>query len=83
LKKLLAREKTDPQMANVAKMIAQLNQTLHRIDKLIVSQTPQIEQAMENLRQVSANLRELTENLKKHPSELIFSQPPPESEVPK
>ncbi|MHC4060467.1 MAG: MlaD family protein [Planctomycetota bacterium] len=83
LKKLLAREKTDPQMANVARMIAQLNQTLHRIDKLIVSQTPQIEQAMENLRQVSANLSELTENLKKHPSELIFSQPPPESEVPK
>ncbi|MHC4167863.1 MAG: MlaD family protein [Planctomycetota bacterium] len=83
LKKLLASEKTDPQMANVAKMIAQLNKTLHRIDKLIVNQTPQIEQAMENLRQVSANLRELTENLKKHPSELIFSQPPPKSEAPK
>jgi phospholipid/cholesterol/gamma-HCH transport system substrate-binding protein/paraquat-inducible protein B len=81
LKKLLASEKTDPQMANVAKMIAQLNQTLYRIDKLIISQTPQIAQTLEDLRQVSANLREMTENLKKHPSESVFSQPPPKSEA--
>jgi ABC-type transporter Mla subunit MlaD len=81
LKKLLASEKTDPQMANVAEMIARLNQTLYRIDKLIVSQTPQIAQTLDDLRQVSANLREMTENLKKNPSESIFSQPPPKSEA--
>jgi len=81
LKKLLASEKTNARMANVPKMIGQLNATLQRIDKLIVSQTPQIEQALKDLRQTSANLKELTENLKKHPSEVIFSQPPPKSEA--
>jgi phospholipid/cholesterol/gamma-HCH transport system substrate-binding protein/paraquat-inducible protein B len=81
LKKLLASEKTNARMANVPKMIGQLNATLQRIDKLIVGQTPQIEQALKDLRQTSTNLKELTENLKKHPSELIFSQPPPKSEA--
>ncbi|MHC4388953.1 MAG: MlaD family protein [Planctomycetota bacterium] len=81
LKKMLASEKTDPQTANLPEMIARLNQTLRRIDKLIVSQTPQIAQTLEDLRQVSANLREMTENLKKNPSESIFSQPPPKWEA--
>ena len=81
LKKILASQKADPQMANLPEMIARLNQTLRRIDKLIISQTPQVAQTLENLRQVSANLREMTENLKKNPSESIFSQPPPKSEA--
>jgi phospholipid/cholesterol/gamma-HCH transport system substrate-binding protein/paraquat-inducible protein B len=83
LKQLLATEKADSELGNLPHLIAQLNRTLHRIDKLISSQTPQIEQALEDLRKVSANLEELTESLKKHPSQLIFSQPPPKSEVSK
>jgi phospholipid/cholesterol/gamma-HCH transport system substrate-binding protein/paraquat-inducible protein B len=83
LKRLIASEKPKSQTANLAEVIAQLNTTLRRIDKLVASQTPQIERALESLREVSRNLEELTESLKKHPSELIFSQPPPESEVPK
>jgi phospholipid/cholesterol/gamma-HCH transport system substrate-binding protein/paraquat-inducible protein B len=70
-------------MGNLPHLIAQLNRTLRRIDKLVSSQAPQIEQTLEDLRKVSANLEELTKNLKKHPAELIFSQPPPQSEVPK
>lgn len=81
LQKLLKSPKKESQMANIAVTVAQLNKTLLRIDKLVLSQTPQIEQAMEDLKQVSTNLKELTENLKKHPSELIFSQPPPKSEA--
>jgi phospholipid/cholesterol/gamma-HCH transport system substrate-binding protein/paraquat-inducible protein B len=83
LKKLVASEKIDSPAANLPDVIAQLGKTLRRIDKLVSSQTPQIEQALEDLRKVSANLEELTENLKKHPAELIFSQPPPKSEAPK
>lgn len=81
LQKLLKSPEKDSQMASIAVTVAQLNKTLLRIDKLVLSQTPQIEQALEDLKQVSTNLKELTENLKKHPSELIFSQPPPKSEA--
>ena len=64
-------------------MIANLNRTLVRIDKLILTQSPQIEQTLENLRGVSTNLKELTNELKQHPSQIIFSQPPSKSEISK
>ena len=84
LQELLKRpEKTESQMANVAVMIASLNRTLMRIDKLILTQSPQIELALENLREVSADLKELTSDLKQSPSQLIFSQPPSKSEISK
>jgi ABC-type transporter Mla subunit MlaD len=81
LQKLLKSPEKESQMANIAVMVAQFNKTLLRIDKLVASQTPQVEQVLEDLKKVSANLKELTESLKKHPSELIFSQPPPKSEA--
>jgi ABC-type transporter Mla subunit MlaD len=81
LQKLIASEKSKGQTTNVAEVVAQLNTTLRRIDKLVADQRPQVDEALENLRRISANLEELTENLKKQPSELIFSQPPPKSEV--
>jgi len=84
LQELLKRpEKTESQMANVAVMIASLNRTLMRIDKLVTTQSPQIELALENLREVSGDLKELTSDLKQHPSQLIFSQPPSKSEISK
>lgn len=81
LQELLKRPpKTDSQMANVAVMIANLNRTLMRIDRIVSSETPQIDQTLENLRVISENLKDLTGSLKQHPSQLIFSQPPPQSE---
>jgi paraquat-inducible protein B len=67
--------------ANVPAIAARLQDTLDRIDKLIASGRPDVEQSLENLRDISANLKELTESLKRHPSEAIFSQPPPKSEA--
>lgn len=80
LKNLLASEKSDSQAANLADAIAKLSRLLARIDTLVSRQTPQIEEALEDLRKVSSNLKEVTDTLKKDPS-IIFSQPPPESEV--
>jgi hypothetical protein len=34
-----------------------------------------------NFKEISDNLRKLTENLKQHPSDLLFSNPPPPSET--
>ncbi len=67
--------------ANIPAVTAQLKGTLERIDKLIASGRPDVEQSLENLRDISANLKDLTESLKRHPSEAIFSQPPPKSEA--
>jgi len=81
LQKLLQSPQEDSQMANIAVMVAQLNRTLSRIDKLIATQTPKAEQALNDLQKILANLSDLTESLKRHPSELIFSRPPPKSEA--
>ncbi|UCF14386.1 MAG: hypothetical protein JSW59_13305, partial [Phycisphaerales bacterium] len=82
LQELLKKpEKTQAQMANIAVMIANLNKTLMRIDRLILTQGPQIEQVLGNLREVSADLKELTGDLKQHPSQLIRSQPPSRPEI--
>jgi phospholipid/cholesterol/gamma-HCH transport system substrate-binding protein/paraquat-inducible protein B len=84
LQELLKKpEKTTSQMANIAAMVANLNKALLRIDRLLSNQTPQIEQTLENLRVVSEDLKELTSSLKQHPSQLIFSEPPSQSEVSK
>ncbi len=83
LQKLLKNPEKESQMGNIAVMVTNLNRTLLRIDKLVLSQTPQIEQALEDLKGASADLKELTSGLKQHPSQLIFSQPPPKSEVSK
>ena len=84
LQQLLSRpKKTDSQMANIAVLVANLNQTLLRIDKLVSSESPQIDQTLENLRVISENLKDLTGSLKRDPSQIIFSQPPPQSEATK
>ena len=62
-------------------MIARLNKTLYRIDKLISTEKPQIEVMLDNFKEISDNLKKLTENLKQHPSDLLFSNPPPPSET--
>jgi len=54
-----------------------LNLTLLRIDQLLSSQGPNINQTLINLREASANIRDMTENLKSNPSDIIFSKPPP------
>jgi ABC-type transporter Mla subunit MlaD len=64
-------------------MVSNLNRILSRIDKLVISQGPKIEQALDDLREVTADLKEITSGLKQHPSQLILSEPPPKSEVSK
>jgi paraquat-inducible protein B len=84
LQELLKRpEKTDSQMANIAVMVENLNRTLLRIDRLVMSQSPKIEQVLEDLKEVTADLKEITGSLKQQPSQLILSRPPPKSEVSK
>jgi len=81
LQTLLASPEPVSGQSNLPEMIARLNKTLVRIDKLISSERPQIEMILANFKEISDNLKTLTNNLKQHPSDLLFSQPPSKSEA--
>ena len=81
LQTLLASPEPVSGQSNLPEMIARLNKTLVRIDKLISSERPQIEMILANFKEISDNLKTLTNNLKQHPSDLLFSQPPSRSEA--
>lgn len=81
LQKLLVSPEPISGPSNLPEMIARLNKTLYRIDKLISTEKPQIEVMLANFKEISDNLKRLTENLKQHPSDLLFSKPPPPSET--
>ncbi|OQY03111.1 MAG: hypothetical protein B6I25_08435 [Planctomycetales bacterium 4572_13] len=79
--KLLENPTPGEDLANVAELIDQMNTTMARIDQLILAKSPQVLEMLENFKQMSENLKNMTEDLKKHPSELIFSQPPQKKEI--
>lgn len=81
LQKLLTSPEPVSGQSNLPEMIARLNKTLVRIDKLIATERPQIEMILANFKEISDNLKDLTRNLKQHPSDLLFSKPPSQSEA--
>ena len=76
---LVTRDSKQPP-TNIADALDRLNLTLLRIDQLLSSQRPNVNQTLINLREASANIRDLTENLKSNPSQIIFSKPPAQPE---
>ena len=60
---------------------SRLNIALHSFYDLINDQKGGLEEAGENIRIISENLRQLTENARRNPSQVIFGEPPPHSEV--
>ena len=81
LHKLLASPKPISGPSNLPEMVARLNKTLGRIDKLISTERPQIEIILANFKEISENMKDLTGSLKRRPSDLILSKPPLQSEV--
>jgi paraquat-inducible protein B len=81
LQKLLAAPEAVSGATNVPEAVARLNSTLTRLDRLMATERPEIEIILANFRELSDTLRELVATLKAHPSELLFSKPPPRSEV--
>lgn len=81
LNKLLASPKPISGPSNLPEMVARLNKTLGRIDKLISTERPQIEMILANFKEISDSMKDLTESLKRHPSDLLFSKPPSQSEA--
>ncbi len=69
MRKLVA----DPRLAA---SIVRLERTLARLDRLTGGSEGNLASTLENLRDISADLRELTESAKRHPSNLLFGEPP-------
>lgn len=76
LQDLLANPDPQRELDNLALLIDRFNQTLNRIDQLIVSQGPDLKETIDNLRQMSENLNYLSERIKDNPAEFLLSQPP-------
>jgi len=66
---------------DIPQVLARLDQTLKRMDQLLSGRESQIDDILANIGQASTNLLELTETAKKYPSQVIFGNPPPHSEV--
>jgi ABC-type transporter Mla subunit MlaD len=58
------------------KILAKLDHSLGRIDRLVAGRENDVAVTINNLRQITDNLRELSENAKRYPSGVIFGEPP-------
>lgn len=81
LQELLARPEKGEKLANISEAVDQLTTTLRRVNLLIVTQAPRIEDMLENFQRVSDDVKDLSAHLKRNPSDLLLSSPPRESEV--
>lgn len=76
LQALLASPDLEQQLDNIPVLVDEFSRTVSSLDKLLQSKEPQVEEILENIRQLSQNLNYLSERLKDNPSELLFSRPP-------
>jgi len=81
LLRLLADPESEAWQGSIPEAVGRLNRSLARIDALIASEQPQVDLVLVNILQISENLKDLTDLLKAHPSKLIRSSPPKQSEV--
>jgi paraquat-inducible protein B len=83
LRQLVKSPDTNVPSTNLPQVLAKLDSILERIDRQTAEKRPEIDQTISNMKSISDDIKELTEMLKKHPSEIIFSQPPAKSEMTK
>jgi paraquat-inducible protein B len=66
---------------NVPEVMARLGQTLSQVNNLLATERPEVQVILAQLRETMDNLNDLILNLQERPSDLLFSNPPRESEV--
>ena len=82
------REEIIPALSNIRKasettpeIMARVNIIQEGIADWIREQKGSLAEVVDNLQAISDNLRQLTENARRDPSQVIFGEPPPPSEV--
>lgn len=66
--------------AKLPQTLAQVDNTVKRLDGILLSGQGDVTTTLDNLAATSQNLRELTENAKRYPSQVLFGAPPPASQ---
>ena len=82
------REEIIPSLANIRKATESAPEAMVRLSIIqegisdwIREQKGSLAEVVDNLQAISDNLRQLTENARRDPSQVIFGEPPPPSEV--
>lgn len=79
--KLLKPVATGEHSVSIPELVASLDTTLARIDEIMLSYKPDVDETMAAMKSAAGNIKELTEQIKAHPSQVIFSNPPAQTEV--
>lgn len=62
---------------SIDRAVNQLEKSMRRVDRLVAGNENDLSLALQNLNALIDSLRDLADNLRQHPSQLLFSQPPP------
>ncbi len=81
LKDLLAPPEGATSRANLPEVVGRLNQMMSQLNKVLATERPEIQTILAELRETMDGLNDLIATLRERPSELLFSNPPRESEV--
>jgi len=81
LQGLLSPREGAADQTNVPEVVARLGQTLSQVNSLLATERPEVQIILAQLRETMDSLNDLILNLQERPSELLFSNPPRESEV--
>lgn len=80
-RQLINRARQEVESLKLAEKSVKTGEILDTIDKRTKAISIDLQDTSENLRVTSKNLQTLSESLNKTPSELIFSQPPPQKKI--
>ena len=81
LRGLLQSSDPNAESVNLPQIMARLDSILERVDRQTANKSVEIDRFIRNMKMISDDIKELTAMLKRHPSEIIFSQPPAKSEM--
>jgi ABC-type transporter Mla subunit MlaD len=67
--------------AQLPDLMARLNKSVHRVDTLLAEKGERVDDVLENLQVVSEDLRNLTKTVETYPSQVLFGEPPPRTQM--
>ena len=67
--------------AQLPDLMARLNKSVHRVDTLLAEKGERVDDVLENLQVVSEDLRNLTKTVEAYPSQVLFGEPPPRTQM--
>ncbi len=80
-KKLLKPVEQSEHSASIPELVASLDKTVSKIDVMIASYKPDLDESLDDVKASLNNIKELTAQIKENPSVLFNSKPPAQSGV--